>query len=154
MHTVFVPYSVMKVNPAAWLHIASKYRASVALVKSRDMHWGLMAHHQHHNHHHHSSSSDQISASAKDVNLSSLRLILVADGANPCKTKQSHQQQQPTKTLKINMVCIIWRVTCIMRRFLQRVPDQRTPLAQHLSHGRLVRDVDTLNSKVIKSVLF
>ena len=42
--------------------------ASVAVVKSRDMHWGLLAQKDH-----------------KDVNLSSLRMLLVADGANPCK---------------------------------------------------------------------
>ena len=43
------------------------YVATVAVVKSRDMHWGLLAQKDH-----------------KDVNLSSLRMLLVADGANPC----------------------------------------------------------------------
>lgn len=38
-------------------------------MKSRDMHWALVAH------------KDQ-----KDINLSSLRMLLVADGSNPCKT--------------------------------------------------------------------
>ena len=42
--------------------------ATVAVVKSRDMHWGLLAQRDH-----------------KDINLASLRLLLVADGANPCK---------------------------------------------------------------------
>jgi len=42
--------------------------ATVAVVKSRDMHWGLLAQKDH-----------------KDVNLSSLRMLLVADGANPCQ---------------------------------------------------------------------
>lgn len=37
------------------------------MVKSRDMHWGLLAQRDH-----------------KDINLSSLRMLLVADGANPC----------------------------------------------------------------------
>ena len=41
--------------------------ASIAIVKSRDMHWGLLAQKDH-----------------KDVNFTSLRLLLVADGANPC----------------------------------------------------------------------
>ena len=41
--------------------------ATVAVVKSRDMHWGLLAQKDH-----------------KEVNLSSLRMLLVADGANPC----------------------------------------------------------------------
>lgn len=43
--------------------------AKVACVKSRDMHWALVAH------------RDQ-----RDVNLSSLRLLVVADGSNPCKS--------------------------------------------------------------------
>jgi len=41
--------------------------ATVAVVKSRDMHWSLLAQKDH-----------------KDVNLSSLRMLLIADGANPC----------------------------------------------------------------------
>ena len=44
------------------------FAASVAIVKSRDMHWGLLATRDH-----------------KDISLSSLRMLLVADGANPCK---------------------------------------------------------------------
>lgn len=46
--------------------------AKVACVKSRDMHWALVAH------------RDQ-----RDVNLSSLRMLVVADGSNPCKEKHS-----------------------------------------------------------------
>lgn len=44
--------------------------ATVAVVKSRDMHWGLLAQKDH-----------------KDISLSSLRMLLVADGANPCTNK-------------------------------------------------------------------
>ena len=66
MHTIYVPYAVMKVNPSIWLTAVTKFRATVALVKSRDMHWGLMGQRDH-----------------KDINLSSLRLLVVADGANP-----------------------------------------------------------------------
>ena len=84
MHVIFIPYSVMKVNPASWMHMITKFKgislvrsvkleltlflftASIAIVKSRDLHWGLLATKDH-----------------KDVNLSSLRLLLVADGANP-----------------------------------------------------------------------
>ncbi len=42
--------------------------ARVAVVKSRDMHWSLLA------------QRDQ-----RDISLSSLRMLIVADGANPCK---------------------------------------------------------------------
>jgi hypothetical protein len=41
--------------------------ATVAVLKSRDMHWGLLAQKDH-----------------KDISLSSLRMLLVTDGANPC----------------------------------------------------------------------
>ncbi|XP_063240392.1 disco-interacting protein 2 isoform X2 [Bacillus rossius redtenbacheri] len=66
MHVVFIPYALMKVNPASWMQMITKYRASVAVVKSRDLHWGLLATKDH-----------------KEVSLSSLRMLLVADGANP-----------------------------------------------------------------------
>ncbi|KAK8393475.1 hypothetical protein O3P69_006655 [Scylla paramamosain] len=66
MHVIFIPYSVMKVNPASWMHMITRFKASIAIVKSRDLHWGLLATKDH-----------------KDVSLQSLRLLLVADGANP-----------------------------------------------------------------------
>lgn len=58
--------------------------AKVACVKSRDMHWALVAH------------RDQ-----RDVNLSSLRMLVVADGANPCKNSQLHHQCGPTVYLDV-----------------------------------------------------
>lgn len=66
MHVIFIPYSLMKVNPASWMQMITKYKVSVAIVKSRDLHWGLLATKDH-----------------KDVNMNSLRMLLVADGANP-----------------------------------------------------------------------
>ncbi|VDN01151.1 unnamed protein product [Thelazia callipaeda] len=66
LRVVFVPYSLMKINPASWMLMVTKYQAKTALVKSRDLHWGLLATRDH-----------------KDINLSSLRSILVTDGANP-----------------------------------------------------------------------
>ena len=42
--------------------------ARVALVKCRDLHWAMMAH------------RDQ-----RDTSLASLRMLVVADGANPCE---------------------------------------------------------------------
>ncbi|XP_052229849.1 disco-interacting protein 2-like isoform X3 [Dreissena polymorpha] len=66
MHVIFIPYSLMKVDPASWMKMITKYKAAVGVVKSRDMHWGLLAQKDH-----------------KDVNFSSLRFLLVADGANP-----------------------------------------------------------------------
>uniref|UniRef100_A0A8C8M117 DMAP1-binding domain-containing protein n=1 Tax=Oncorhynchus tshawytscha TaxID=74940 RepID=A0A8C8M117_ONCTS len=66
MHVISIPYSLMKVNPLSWIQKVGQYKAKVACVKSRDMHWALVAH------------KDQ-----RDVNLSSLRMLVVADGSNP-----------------------------------------------------------------------
>uniref|UniRef100_A0A8C4RU24 Disco interacting C n=1 Tax=Erpetoichthys calabaricus TaxID=27687 RepID=A0A8C4RU24_ERPCA len=66
MHVISIPYSLMKVNPVSWIQKVCQYKAKVACVKSRDMHWALVAH------------RDQ-----RDVNLSSLRMLIVADGSNP-----------------------------------------------------------------------
>lgn len=41
-------------------------------MKSRDMHWALVAHRE-----------------QRDINLSSLRMLVVADGSNPCENKLS-----------------------------------------------------------------
>jgi hypothetical protein len=71
MQVVFVPYSLMKINPSAWMQMVTRFKAAGALVKSRDLHWGLLATKEH-----------------KDINLSSLRVLLVADGANPCMFTQ------------------------------------------------------------------
>uniref|UniRef100_A0A672RYG5 Disco interacting C n=1 Tax=Sinocyclocheilus grahami TaxID=75366 RepID=A0A672RYG5_SINGR len=66
MHVISIPYSLMKVNPLSWIQKVCQYKAKVACVKSRDMHWALVAH------------RDQ-----RDINLSSLRMLVVADGSNP-----------------------------------------------------------------------
>ncbi|XP_067302166.1 disco-interacting protein 2 homolog B-A isoform X2 [Pseudorasbora parva] len=66
IHTICVPYSVMKACPLSWVQRVHVHKARVALVKCRDLHWAMMAH------------RDQ-----KDTNLTSLRMLIVADGANP-----------------------------------------------------------------------
>ncbi|MBN3295176.1 DIP2A protein, partial [Amia calva] len=66
MHVISIPYSLMKVNPLSWIQKVHSYKARVAVVKSRDMHWSLLA------------QRDQ-----RDISLSSLRMLIVADGANP-----------------------------------------------------------------------
>uniref|UniRef100_A0A8B9N029 Disco interacting protein 2 homolog B n=1 Tax=Accipiter nisus TaxID=211598 RepID=A0A8B9N029_9AVES len=68
LHTVSVPYSVMKTCPLSWVQRVHAHKAKVALVKCRDLHWAMMAH------------RDQ-----RDVSLSSLRMLIVTDGANPCE---------------------------------------------------------------------
>ncbi|RWS31013.1 disco-interacting protein 2-like protein, partial [Leptotrombidium deliense] len=66
IHVIFIPYALMKINPSSWMLMITKFKATVAICKSRDLHWGLLATRDH-----------------KDVNLSSLRMLLVADGSNP-----------------------------------------------------------------------
>ncbi|XP_047419626.1 disco-interacting protein 2 homolog A isoform X11 [Sciurus carolinensis] len=66
MHVVSIPYALMKANPLSWIQKVCSYKARVALVKSRDMHWSLLA-----------------QRGQRDVSLSSLRMLIVADGANP-----------------------------------------------------------------------
>uniref|UniRef100_A0A3B3CJV6 Disco-interacting protein 2 homolog Ba n=1 Tax=Oryzias melastigma TaxID=30732 RepID=A0A3B3CJV6_ORYME len=66
IHTIAVPYAVMKACPMSWVQRVHIHKARVALVKCRDLHWAMMA------------NKDQ-----KDSNLSSIRMLIVADGANP-----------------------------------------------------------------------
>ncbi|KAL1020734.1 hypothetical protein UPYG_G00003960 [Umbra pygmaea] len=56
----------MKACPMSWVQRVHIHKARVALVKCRDLHWAMMAH------------RDQ-----KETNLSSIRMLIVADGANP-----------------------------------------------------------------------
>ena len=80
-------------NEAHIIFVLCFFAASIAIVKSRDMHWGLLAQKDH-----------------KDVNFTSLRLLLVADGANPCMLYR--------KLLNIVLlVNIVLTVNCIRLRF-------------------------------------
>ncbi|KOX78420.1 Disco-interacting protein 2 [Melipona quadrifasciata] len=90
MHVIFIPYALMKVNPASWMQMITKHRATVAVVKSRDLHWGLLATKDH-----------------KDISLSSLRLLLVADGANPWSLSSCDQFLSvfQSKGLRPDAVC-------------------------------------------------
>uniref|UniRef100_A0A3P8URK7 Disco-interacting protein 2 homolog Bb n=1 Tax=Cynoglossus semilaevis TaxID=244447 RepID=A0A3P8URK7_CYNSE len=66
IHTISVPYAVMKACPLSWVQRVHIHKARAALVKCRDLHWAMMAH------------RDQ-----RDTSLASLRMLIVADGANP-----------------------------------------------------------------------
>ncbi|XP_061613726.1 disco-interacting protein 2 homolog C-like isoform X2 [Phyllopteryx taeniolatus] len=90
MHVISVPYSLMKVNPLSWIQKVCQYKAKVSCVKSRDMHWALVAH------------KDQ-----KDINLSSLRMLLVADGSNPWSISScdAFLNVFQTKGLRAEVIC-------------------------------------------------
>ena len=66
------------------------FPASIAVVKSRDLHWGLLATKDH-----------------KDISLSSLRLLLVADGANPWSLSSCDQFLSvfQSKGLRSDAIC-------------------------------------------------
>ncbi|XP_062893521.1 disco-interacting protein 2 homolog B-like isoform X2 [Mobula hypostoma] len=66
IHTISVPYAAMKASPLTWVQRVAAHKAKVALVKCRDLHWAMVAQPEH-----------------RDFSLSSLRLLIVADGANP-----------------------------------------------------------------------
>uniref|UniRef100_A0A672P3M3 Disco-interacting protein 2 homolog B-A-like n=1 Tax=Sinocyclocheilus grahami TaxID=75366 RepID=A0A672P3M3_SINGR len=66
IHTISVPYAVMKACPQSWVQRVHIHKARVALAKCRDLHWAMMAHRE-----------------QRDTSLASLRMLIVADGANP-----------------------------------------------------------------------
>uniref|UniRef100_A0AAX7TD74 DMAP1-binding domain-containing protein n=1 Tax=Astatotilapia calliptera TaxID=8154 RepID=A0AAX7TD74_ASTCA len=131
MHVISVPYSLMKVNPLSWIQKVCQYKAKVACVKSRDMHWALVAH------------KDQ-----KDINLSSLRMLLVADGSNPWSISScdAFLNVFQTKGLRTEVICPCASspeaLTVAIRRYDSSQPPGRGVLSmQGLSYG-VVR-VDT-----------
>ncbi|XP_008296076.1 disco-interacting protein 2 homolog C-like [Stegastes partitus] len=127
MHVISIPYALMKVNPLSWIQKVCQYKAKVACVKSRDMHWALVAH------------RDQ-----RDVNLSSLRMLLVADGSNPWSISScdAFLNVFQTKGLKQEVICPCASspeaLTVAVRRPLEEgsSPPGRGVLSmQGLSHG-------------------
>ncbi|XP_055903593.1 disco-interacting protein 2 isoform X10 [Eupeodes corollae] len=90
MHVLFIPYALMKQRPSSWMQLITKHRASCCLVKSRDLHWGLLATKDH-----------------KDISLSSLRMLLVADGANPWSLSSCDQFLSvfQSKGLRSDAIC-------------------------------------------------
>ncbi|XP_038111613.1 disco-interacting protein 2 isoform X10 [Culex quinquefasciatus] len=90
MHVLFIPYALMKLKPSSWMQLITKYRASCCLVKSRDLHWGLLATKDH-----------------KEISLASLRMLLVADGANPWSLSSCDQFLSvfQSKGLRADAIC-------------------------------------------------
>uniref|UniRef100_A0A8B9K755 Disco-interacting protein 2 homolog Ca n=1 Tax=Astyanax mexicanus TaxID=7994 RepID=A0A8B9K755_ASTMX len=132
MHVISIPYSLMKVNPLSWIQKVCQYKAKVACVKSRDMHWALVAH------------RDQ-----RDINLSSLRMLVVADGSNPWSISScdAFLNVFQSKGLRPEVICPCASspeaLTVAIRRpgFLSIPPGRGVLSMQGLSHG--VIRVDT-----------
>ncbi|XP_047223272.1 disco-interacting protein 2 homolog C isoform X9 [Girardinichthys multiradiatus] len=127
MHVISIPYALMKVNPLSWIQKVCQFKAKVACVKSRDMHWALVAH------------RDQ-----RDVNLASLRMLVVADGSNPWSISScdAFLNVFQTKGLRPEVICLCASspeaLTVALRRPLEEgaTPPSRGVLSmQGLSHG-------------------
>ncbi|XP_068196060.1 disco-interacting protein 2 homolog C isoform X2 [Antennarius striatus] len=127
MHVISIPYALMKVNPLSWIQKVCQYKAKVACVKSRDMHWALVAH------------RDQ-----RDINLTSLRMLVVADGSNPWSISScdAFLNVFQSKGLKPEVICPCAgspeALTVAIRRPLEEgsAPPGRGVLSmQDLSHG-------------------
>ncbi|XP_049454191.1 disco-interacting protein 2 homolog C isoform X5 [Epinephelus fuscoguttatus] len=127
MHVISIPYALMKVNPLSWIQKCCQYKAKVACVKSRDMHWALVAHRE-----------------QRDINLSSLRMLVVADGSNPWSISScdAFLNVFQTKGLKPEVICPCASspeaLTVALRRPLEEgsTPPGRGVLSmQGLSHG-------------------
>uniref|UniRef100_A0AAY4EUV8 DMAP1-binding domain-containing protein n=1 Tax=Denticeps clupeoides TaxID=299321 RepID=A0AAY4EUV8_9TELE len=125
MHVISIPYSLMKVNPLSWIQKVCQYKAKVACVKSRDMHWALVAH------------RDQ-----RDINLTSLRMLVVADGSNPWSISScdAFLNVFQSKGLRPEVICPCASspeaLTVAIRRWAPLPPTGRGVLSmQGLSHG-------------------
>uniref|UniRef100_A0A8C9STC5 Disco interacting C n=1 Tax=Scleropages formosus TaxID=113540 RepID=A0A8C9STC5_SCLFO len=125
MHVISIPYSLMKVNPLSWIQKVCQHKAKVACVKSRDMHWALVAH------------RDQ-----RDINLGSLRMLVVADGSNPWSISScdAFLNVFQSKGLRPEVICPCASshegLTVAIRRCAPYQPPGRGVLSmQGLSHG-------------------
>ncbi|XP_074045981.1 disco-interacting protein 2 homolog A isoform X7 [Macrotis lagotis] len=130
MHVVSIPYALMKVNPLSWIQKVCAYKARVALVKSRDMHWSLLA------------QRDQ-----RDVSLSSLRMLIVADGANPWSVSScdAFLNVFQSKGLRPEVICPCASSSEALTVAIRRPPDSGGP-----PPGKAVLSMNGLSYSVIR----
>jgi acyl-CoA synthetase (AMP-forming)/AMP-acid ligase II len=133
MHVIFIPYALMKLRPSSWMQLITKYRTSCCLVKSRDLHWGLLATKDH-----------------KDISLSSLRMLLVADGANPWSLSSCDQFLSvfQAKGLRPDAICPCASSSEIFTVSLRR-PGRSTTFSQSTT-GRGVLSMAALSHGVVR----
>ncbi|XP_062313308.1 disco-interacting protein 2 homolog A isoform X7 [Osmerus eperlanus] len=130
MHVISIPYSLMKVNPLSWIQKVHTYKARVAVVKSRDMHWSLLA------------QRDQ-----RDVSLSSLRMLIVADGANPWSISScdAFLNVFQARGLRPEVICPCASSAEAMTVALRRPPEMGVP-----PPGKAVLSMGGLSHSVIR----
>ncbi|XP_034079579.1 disco-interacting protein 2 homolog B-A isoform X3 [Gymnodraco acuticeps] len=140
VHTVSVPYAVMKACPLSWVQRVHIHKARIALVKCRDLHWAMMAHRE-----------------QRDTSLASLHMLIVADGANPWSVSscdaflnvfQSHG-------LKPEVICPCATSPEAMTVAIRRpgVPGTPLPARAILSLGGLSHGVIRVNTEDKNSAL-
>uniref|UniRef100_A0A8C9E6R0 DMAP1-binding domain-containing protein n=1 Tax=Phocoena sinus TaxID=42100 RepID=A0A8C9E6R0_PHOSS len=134
MHVVSIPYALMKANPLSWIQKVCAYKARAALVKSRDMHWSLLA-----------------QRGQRDVSLSSLRLLVVADGANPWSISScdAFLNVFQARGLRPEVICPCASSPEALTVAIRRPPDLGGPPARRavlsmscLSHGVIRLDAE------------
>lgn len=135
MHVLFIPYALMKLRPSSWMQLITKHRASCCFVKSRDLHWGLLATKDH-----------------KDISLSSLRMLLVADGANPWSLSSCDQFLSvfQTKGLRPDAICPCASSSEAMTVSLRRPGRGQPGYNQTATTGRGVLSMAALSHGVVR----
>ncbi|KAG5852471.1 hypothetical protein ANANG_G00062770 [Anguilla anguilla] len=130
MHVISIPYSLMKVNPLSWIQKVHTYKARVAVVKSRDMHWSLLA------------QRDQ-----RDISLSSLRMLIVADGANPWSISScdAFLNVFQARGLRPEVICPSASSTEALTVAIRRPPEMGVP-----PPGKAVLSMSSLSHSVIR----
>ncbi|XP_078537556.1 disco-interacting protein 2 homolog A isoform X2 [Lissotriton helveticus] len=130
MHVLSVPYALMKVNPLSWIQKVHAYKARVAVVKSRDMHWSLLA------------QRDQ-----RDVSLASLRMLIVADGANPWSISScdAFLNVFQARGLRPEVICPCASSSEALTVAIRRPPDLAGP-----PPGKAVLSMNALSHSVIR----
>ncbi|XP_035995364.1 disco-interacting protein 2 homolog A isoform X11 [Fundulus heteroclitus] len=130
MHVISIPYSLMKVNPLSWIQKVHVYKARVAVVKSRDMHWSLLA------------QRDQ-----RDISLSSLRMLIVADGANPWSISScdAFLNVFQARGLRPEVICPCASSSEAMTVAIRRPPEMGVP-----PPGKAVLSMSGLSHSVIR----
>lgn len=130
MHVIFVPYALMKLNPSSWMLTVTRMKATIAICKSRDLHWGLLSTKNH-----------------KEVNLSTLRFILVADGANPWSLSSCDQFSTVflNRGLRQDAIC-----PCAMSSEALTVAIRRPGHSGNVSTGRGILSMNALSYGAIR----
>uniref|UniRef100_A0A7N5ZR08 DMAP1-binding domain-containing protein n=1 Tax=Anabas testudineus TaxID=64144 RepID=A0A7N5ZR08_ANATE len=130
MHVISIPYSLMKVNPLSWIQKVHTFKARVAVVKSRDMHWSLLA------------QRDQ-----RDISLSSLRMLIVADGANPWSISScdAFLNVFQARGLRPEVICPCASSSEAMTVAIRRPPEMGVP-----PPGKAVLSMSGLSHSVIR----